>query len=413
MSTSATNVTPGPGEVRSATWRMWVPCFGMALASLLSFIDRGVLGILAPTILAETGMSGEDLGWVVFYFFLAYTFGNPIWGSLIDRIGLRAGMLLAVGIWSAASASHALMAGFLGFAVARAVLGIGEGATFPGGLRTAVESLPAHLRARGIAASWSGGTIGAIVTPILMVPIATTYGWRTAFVVTGVLGAAWLLLWAAIARPPYLPATERRSRRLEWPNLLELRTWALVFSYALPAIAPGPILNLMPIYLDRALGVSQDALGSIFWIPPLAWGIGYFVGGWAADKFATHNPRPVGMFLLLVACALPFGFTPLAGSLSIAIASMSWACFIGGCFQMLAMKVGSYSFPREQAAMMSGIASGAWSLVNALVSPQIGRYFDQANWSAAFWLIAILPAVGIGVWIVLSRFEQRPAVTGT
>lgn len=410
MSTSATNVTMGPGETRAATWQMWVPCLGMALASLLSFIDRGVLGILAPTILAETGMSGEDMGWVVFFFFLAYTFGNPIWGSLIDRIGLRAGMLLAVGIWSAASASHALMAGFLGFAVARAVLGIGEGATFPGGLRTAVESLPTHLRARGIAASWSGGTIGAIVTPILMVPIATTYGWRTSFVVTGVLGAAWLLLWATIARPPYLPATERRSTRLEWPNLLELRTWALVFSYALPAIAPGPILNLMPIYFDRALGVSQDTLGSIFWIPPLAWGVGYFVGGWAADKFATDNPRPVGMFLLLVACALPFGFTPLANSVTIAIASMSWACFIGGCFQMLAMKVGSYSFPRHQAAMMSGIASGAWSLVNAFVSPQIGAFFDQGRWSAAFWLIAVLPAIGIGVWMVLSRFEGRPAL---
>ena len=264
-------------------------------------------------------------------------------------------------------------------------------------------SLPPHLRARGIAVSWSGGTIGAIVTPIMMVPIAVAFGWRTAFVVTGVLGLAWLVLWAIVARPPYLPATERRSTRLEWPNLLEARTWALVFSYALPAIAPGPILNLMPIYLNRALGVEQAALASIFWMPPLAWGIGYFVGGWAADKFAADNRRPVGMFSLLVLCALPFGLTPMFGSVSAAIAMMSWACFIGGAFQMLAMKVGSYAYPREQAAMMSGIASGAWSLVNALVSPRIGGLFDEQRWSDAFWLIAVLPAIGIAVWWVLSR----------
>ena len=185
------------------------------------------------------------------------------------------------------------------------------------------------------------------------------------------------------------------------------RFWALVFSYALPAIAPGPILNLMPTYLQRGLGVAQADLAGIFWIPPAAWGIGYFVGGWAADKFAADNTRPVGMFLLLTVLALVFGFTPIFESVPIAIALMSWACFIGGAFQMLAMKVGSYAFPREQAATMSGIASGSWSLVNAGIAPFIGRFFDQQRWSDAFWLIAILPVVGVAVWIVLSRGQSK------
>src|SRR5919106_6045860 len=83
-------------------WRMWVPCIGMALCSWLSFVDRGVLGILAPTILSETGMTAQDLGWVIFFFFIVYTFGNPLWGMLIDYLGLRRAMLLAVGIWTAA-----------------------------------------------------------------------------------------------------------------------------------------------------------------------------------------------------------------------------------------------------------------------------------------------------------------------
>ncbi len=401
----------GTAHPTAAGWRMWVPCIGMALCSWLSFVDRGVLGVLSPTILSETGMSAQDYGNVVFFFFLAYTFANPLWGSLLDRFGLRIGMLLAVGLWSAASASHALMGSFLGFALARALLGIGEGATFPGGVRTAVESLPAHLRARGIATSWSGGTLGAIVTPLMMVPIAINYGWRAAFIVTGIFGLAWLVLWAVIARPPYLPSTERRSAKLEWPNPMERRFWALVFSYALPALAPGPILNLMPLYLTRSLGVSQADLGGIFWIPPAAWGIGYFAGGWAADKFAAEDQRPIGMFSVLTVCALVFGITPMFQSVPIAIALMAWACFIGGAFQMLAMKVGSYAFPREKAAMMSGIASGAWSLANAGVSPVIGRLFDQQRWGEAFWLIALAPAVGVAVWILLSRPapHARPA----
>jgi len=373
---------------------------------LLSFVDRGVLGVLAPTILADTGMTAQDLGNVVFFFFLVYTFGNPLWGSLIDYLGLRNAMLLAVGLWTAASASHAWMSTFVGFAIARALLGLGEGATFPGGVRTAVESLPVDRRARGIATSWSGGTLGAIVTPLLMVPIAGAYGWRAAFIATGVFGVVWLVLWAIIARPPYLPTSARRSSRMEWPNVFELRTWALVFSYALPALAPGPILNLMPIYLTRGLGVAQADLASIFWIPPAAWGIGYFAGGWAADKFAANNKRPVGMFVLLTIAALVFGITPSLASVPAAIALMSWACFIGGGFQMLAMKVGAYAFPREQAAMMSGIASGAWSLANAGASPIIGRFFDQQRWDAAFWLIALAPLVGVVIWIGLSRVEE-------
>ena len=388
-------------------WRMWVPCIGMALCSLLSFVDRGVLGVLAPTILADTGMTAQDLGNIVFFFFLVYTFGNPLWGSLIDYLGLRNAMLLAVGLWTAASASHALMGGIVGFSIARALLGLGEGATFPGGVRTAVESLPADKRARGIATSWSGGTLGAIVTPLLMVPIADAYGWRAAFIATGLFGVAWLVLWAIIARPPYLPPTERRSSRMEWPNVFEVRTWALVFSYALPALAPGPILNLMPIYLTRGLGVAQTDLKWIFWIPPAAWGIGYFVGGWAADRFAANNKRPVGMFVLLTIAAIVFGITPSFASVPAAIALMSWACFVGGAFQMLAMKVGAYAFPREQAAMMSGIASGAWSLANAGASPIIGRFFDQQRWEAAFWLIALAPLVGVVIWIGLSRIEER------
>ena len=133
---------------------------------------------------------------------------NPIWGSILDYVGLRVGMLMGVLIWTVASVSHGWMTGLMGFAMARALLGFGEGVTFPGGLRTAVESLPASKRARAIALSFSGGTLGGVAAPLIAVPIGVRYGWRAAFLFTGALGLAWMVLWFAIARPA-VPAQDR------------------------------------------------------------------------------------------------------------------------------------------------------------------------------------------------------------
>jgi ACS family hexuronate transporter-like MFS transporter len=391
---------------------MWVPCLGMALCSWLSFVDRQVLTILAPTIIRDTGLSPQNFTDAASFFFLAYTLGNPLWGSVLDFVGLRAGMLLAVAVWTGASASHALMGSFVGFATARAVLGLGEGATFPGGLRTAVESLPAHLRARAIALSFSGGTIGAVMMPLLLGPLAIQYGWRVAFLATAGLGATWLVIWAAIARPPFLPKAPPKTAKVQWPNFLERRVWALMFSYALPAISPGPVLTILALYLNGRLKLTQAEVNQLAWIPPLTWGLGYFFWGWAADRYAEANRRPVGMFLLLTVISLTLGFTTATTSVALTMALVSLSTFIGGGFQMVALKVGSYAFPRERAAMMTGIASGSWSLVNFLLLRAIGPWTGWMNgnrWEEIFWLIAVLPAVGIAVWYVLSFNDKSPA----
>lgn len=380
---------------------MWVPCVGMGLCSLLSFLDRQVFAVMAPTILQDTGLSAQDFGNLAFFFFLGQVIGTPLWGSILDFIGLRKGMLLAVAIWTVASASHGLMSAFAGFAVARFVLGFGEGATFPGGLRTAVESLPSDRRGRGIATSFSGGTLGAIVAPLVIIPVGTAFGWQTAFLATGLLGAVWLILWASIAKPPFLPAAAPLATKLVWPNPLERRFWAIVFTYALPAISVGPILTLVPLYLNAGLGVSQTELSRVLWLPPLGWGLGYFFGGWVADRWAADNPRPIGLFLVLTAAAIPFGATTWTTSLPVAMVLISWSAFVSGGFQMVSLKVGSYAFPREQSAMMSGIASASWALLNAVLSPVIGRLFQQQRYAEAFWLIAILPVAGIAAWLLL------------
>jgi MFS family permease len=217
----------------------------------------------------------------------------------------------------------------------------------------------------------------------------------------------WLILWAAVARPPFLPKTEKKTTKIGWPNPKERRLWALVFSYGLPSIAPGPILTLLSVYLNRGLGLSQSDINYVLWMPPVAWGIGYFFWGWVADRFAQDNRRPVGLFLLLTAFSLVLGAVTWTSSVGLTMAITSWATFIGGGFQMVALKVGSYSFPREQAAMMTGIASGSFALVNYILlqfpSVGLGALFNQNRYAEAFWIVALCPLVGVLVWLFLSR----------
>src|SRR5262245_42405632 len=180
----------------------WIPAGAMMLVSLISYIDRNTLALLIPTIMRDTNLSAEQYGFIVSAFSVAYMIGSPIWGGLLDRLGLRLGMTIAVAFWTVASMSHAAASGFLSFAIARTALGFGEGATFPGGLRTVVQTLLPAQQARGIGLAYSGGSLGAIVTPIVVTPIFVFWGWRIAFLFTGAIGAAWLVLWFFVSARP-------------------------------------------------------------------------------------------------------------------------------------------------------------------------------------------------------------------
>ena len=180
----------------------WVPASSMLLVSLISYIDRTTLALLAPTILKETHLSGEQYGFIISAFSVAYMLSNPLWGRILDRAGLRRGMTAAVACWTAASMAHAFASGLWSFGLARAALGFGEGATFPGGLRAVVQTLPPEQRGRGLAVAYSGGSLGAVLTPLIVTPIFLWRGWRAAFWFTGAIGLAWLAIWFMVARRP-------------------------------------------------------------------------------------------------------------------------------------------------------------------------------------------------------------------
>ena len=393
---------PAPG------WRMWVAPTTMMLCTLLGYIDRQVLAALSPTILSDTRMSQYEYTLAVSAFSIVYTIMNPVFGSFLDHIGLRRGMIIAVLIWTIASVSHAGLNGLIGFALARALLGFGEGAAFPGALRTAAEALPLNKQSRGMALGYSGASMGALITPPIIIPIAQRYGWRFAFLLTGILGLLWLVLWWRVARPPFLPAQTadeqaRRPLKIRWPDLRERRVWVVVSGFGLGGLALGVAAYLSPLYLNRALGLSQAQLGNILWIPMIGWEAGYFFWGWVADRFAANEPRPVRIFVLLTILSLPTAFMTLTSSWVIAVALFTWSTFIADGFVVMSLRVGSRIFPADRIGMVAGIGSGSLGAVQAVIQPVYGAWFDRRLYAATFISMSLLPLLGTLLWLWFSK----------
>jgi MFS transporter, ACS family, hexuronate transporter len=392
------------------TLTRWVAPTTVMLATLLSYIDRQVLAVLAPLILSDTGLSANQYANAMSAFSLFYMLGNPLWGSLLDFAGLRVGMLMAVGLWTMASASHAWVGGALGFMVARAVLGFGEGGAFPGAFRTATESLPVTQVSRGMALGYSGASLGALITPFLVLPVAQGWiRWQTAFLFTGALGVAWLVLWFFVARPPFLRAHAQRATRISLPNLLDRRFWVVGASFGLGAVALGIVAYLSPLYLSRALGLSQAEIAKVVWIPMVGWEAGYFFWGWIADKYLREMPdrvKPARIFVLLTVLALPSLFVTQTTSLPIVLALFFWATFVADGFVVTSLRVGMRIFPADRTGMVAGIGSGSWSAVQALVLPIYGSWVDLRWFGMIFLTMSLLPIVGTTLWFWLSRKRE-------
>ena len=369
----------------------------MLACSFLSYMDRQILAVLSPMILADLQLDAQHYGEILSSFSVAYMLGNPLWGMVLDRIGLRRGMTIAVTIWTIACGAHAILSGFFGFAVARAALGFGEGATFPGGLRTAMDWLPDQQQSRGIAVAYSGGSLGAIMTPLIVTPIALTYGWRAAFIVAGIAGLIWVLLWRATIDFSKV-LTARQTHRIVLPNPWERRFWSLVAAYALGALPIGLILYLAPLYLAQVLGFTQAQLGRVLWIPALGWEVGYFAWGWFADRFVGTNPRPSWLLFTLAILGLPLILVPTFKNSALVLGLMFWSMFVASGFVVIALRTGALAYPREQVGLVAGIGAGSWSAVVAAVLPSLGHMFDVKHYANAFLFCGLVPVIGAFCW---------------
>jgi ACS family hexuronate transporter-like MFS transporter len=383
----------------------------MLLVSLISYIDRNTLALLAPTIMKETHLSAEQYGFIVAAFSVAYMISNPLWGALIDRLGLRAGMMAAVSFWTIASMSHALAGGFWSFAIARTALGLGEGATFPGGLRAVVQTLRPTEQSRGLAVAYSGGSLGAIITPLIITPIFLLWGWRPAFLFTGAIGVAWLIMWFFVSRRPDVRDWKASPEPPIKMRFNDARIWSFILAYGLGATPLGFVMYAAAIYLSQALGKDQAFLGKVLWIPPLGWEVGYFFWGWLVDRMTAagiHRMITVRRLMLWAAfMSLPLAAVPGMTATWMVLLEMFFAMFVMAGFVVPSVSYATHVFTPERAGLVAGIGAGSYGAIVALTMPVFGRLFDMRRYDIAFAIAALLPALGYISWARINRAALR------
>ena len=397
-------------EFESNGYVRWLPTVSMMLVTTLSYIDRNTLSLLAPTILRDTGLSNAQYGFMISAFSITYMLGNPLWGRIVDRVGVRMSMTTAVSLWTLASVSHAFAAGFRGFMVARAALGFGEAASFPGAARAATQTLPPATRMRGIGIAYSGASLGAIVTPIIVTPLAAACGWRAGFWFTGAIGALWIALWSLVSRRRDLARPTAIRESYTRPRWHDTQLWAFIGAYALGASPTAFVFYVAPIYLSEALHKSQLEIGHVLWIPPLGSEIGFFFWGWVMDRLVGRGfslPALRRQFLVLMLLSLPLAAVPHIGSYWITVAMLSLAMFVVAGFVTSALAYATWHYSIMHSGFLAGVGSGTWSAVVALIMPVVGRLFDLHRYNAAFALATLLPVAGYVVWRTLHSGTER------
>src|SRR5688500_1832362 len=183
----------------------WVIIAMIFFATLINYIDRLTISVLAPVITKELNLSNTEFGGIATWFLFAYTISQALSGKLYDRIGIKKGFTVSIVVWSIAAMAHAFALGIRSMSAFRFVLGLGEAGNWPGAAKTVAEWFPAQQRAFGMAIFNSGAAIGSIVAPPIIVGLTTYFGeenWGRTFIVTGALGFFWLVAWLFIYDKP-------------------------------------------------------------------------------------------------------------------------------------------------------------------------------------------------------------------
>jgi ACS family hexuronate transporter-like MFS transporter len=295
--------------------RWWI--IGLVfLATLINYIDRLTISVLAPVITRDLGLTNTEFGGIVTWFLLAYTISQALSGKLYDLVGTRVGFIVSITIWSVAAMCHAFARGIGSLSLFRFVLGLGEAGNWPGAAKTVAEWFPARQRALGMAIFNSGAAIGSIVAPPLIVWLQLNYGWQTTFIVTGALGFFWLALWLLFYQSPErhkwitreelnvikgdaetqgdagasVSPTSSVSASPGWLDLLKYRqVWAIVLARFLTDPVWWLYITWLPKYLADARGFSLVKIGLFAWVPYVAADAGSLSGGWLSGYLISRG----------------------------------------------------------------------------------------------------------------------------
>jgi ACS family hexuronate transporter-like MFS transporter len=409
--------------------RWWIG--GILFAStVINYIDRQTLSILAPYLKQEYHWTNTDYANIAIAFRIAYSIGQTICGRQIDRVGTRRGLTISVVWYSIVSVLTSLANGIFSFAAFRFLLGAGESANWPGASKAVSEWFP--KRERGLAAAFydSGSSVGGAIAPFLILPVYLRWGWRVAFVIPGVLGFLWLIAWR---RWYYLPEEHPRISDAElqmilaekpkaetegklpprWRDLLKLpQTWGTIVSKALTDPVWFFVTDWFPIYLI-AKGISLKSGLLAVWIPFVAADLGNFFGG-GVSGYLIRRGWPLGAARKALVVFGGFGVTLLIPT--IFTVNVYWitllfglATFSYASFSTIANVLPTDLYTSGSVASVSGMSGTGAGIGTIVAFKLIGHYSDarQAVGSHAFDPIVIvaglIPFIGMLLVLLLVR----------
>ena len=397
--------------VQAPSPRRWFMIAMVFAATVINYLDRQTLSVLAPVLREEFGMSNVDYSRIVSAFMLAYTIMNGVSGPLIDRVGTRLGYALCVGWWSASSIlqAFAVNAWTLGFT--RFLLGMGEAGNWPAGIRVVAEWFPSHERSLASGIFNSGSSIGAMIATPLVVFLWLQFGWRTAFVAVGLTGFAWLIVWWRCYETPLFP-NEVKAKPVPVSELLRMR---FIRGFAVVKLLMDPVwyfyIFWFPEYLKNGRHLDMAEIGKYGWIPFLAADFGNLIGGWFCGWLlksgVTVNRARKGT-VTLAACfmtsAIPAVFVE-SPWYSMACVSLAMAGYTA-CNAVL-LSIPADVLPRSAIASAWGLCSMGSGFGGMMFALLTGWLIDHHSYTPAFLLFGLLPlAAALALWLGTGSFNR-------
>jgi len=316
----------------------WTVCAMLFVATSINYMDRQVLGILKPvlaqssihlaplfpgwpTVEQSISMSEQQFGYIVSAFSFAYMFGVIFAGRLVDRLGCRRGYPIVTGLWSLAAMGHALVTSVFGFGVARVFLGLGESGNFPAAIKATAEWFPPKERSLATGIFNSGANVGAILAPAVVPWVTLHFGWRYAFLTTGLFSASWILWWSLKYRTPRESMEWTRGAvivpppgpELAWWKLLKYRqTWGFALAKFMTDAVWWFYLYWLPSYFNSRFKLDLSHIGLPLIIVYNLSVVGSVGGGWLPRGYERLGlDLKKSRLAAMLTCALlvlPIGF---------------------------------------------------------------------------------------------------------
>ncbi|MBN3751984.1 MFS transporter [Paraburkholderia sp. Tr-20389] len=400
------------GVVRAASRFRWTVCALLFFATVINYMDRQILGLLAPLLQHEIGWTQVQYGRIVIAFSAFYAIGLLCFGRIVDWLGTRISYAGAMLIWSIAAMLHAAVGSVMGFAAVRALLGIGEGGNFPAAIKTTAEWFPRRERALATGIFNSGANIGAVFAPAIIPAIAVMYGWRAAFVIIGAIGIVWLAVWLAVYRPAdrsaqdeafdeprdeveALDARHANARAPGWGELIKKReTWAFLIGKFLTDPVWWFYLFWLPKWLNESRGMDMQHIGLPLVIIYAITTVGSIGGGWISStllrKGWTVNAARKTAMLICACCVLPIAFVSQAENLWVAVGIVGLAAAAHQGWSANLFTTASDLFPRRALGAVVGIGGMAGSIGGVLFSEVIGQVLQRTG---HYWVLFAIGAL--------------------